>query len=332
MENVLKILDYSELARRIVQLETTPVIEGQKRTQFSYCYIYTDTIIDLKQLGNEIEKIAEEHILITKKNYILNKKRYLAISTNLLTRVYSEQNYINSTIYAGNQYNSQFRSIAYSEQHVPSTPFSITISDIKRYFLETDITKKNNKNILIVDTKKIINGEKIEELEPYNDIIDETRFIYNTKYHFDFQVDYELTKAKYSRYYSMPLKIFNDIYVLESEDKATICTICNAQLFGKYYIIKDNPVCKFCVHFSNKKIVSDDEIIFVDDNKLLPSDLGFSDIMCLSNFVRKDGYYTNDDYLLFHKHPIEYVFERETINPLINGKRKKIILVSIIEY
>lgn len=329
MTLILKKLDYEDLAQRIVDIESQAIIEGQIRTYYSYCYIFTDTSIDLKKLGNIIENVSKKQIDTTGKDYIKNRKRHLSISTNLLTRVYVEEVYKNKSCYADSQYDTQFRAIYKFGDFVQSLPFNIIVNDLKNYFTSH---QKGGKNCFMIDTANIVNSDKIEELAPYKDIVNKGRWIYNTKYHFDFQVDIEMNKGKLFRSYSVPLKIFNDIYAVSMPEKSTNCAICNSSLFGKYYIARDKSICRFCMHFSSYKLFPDEEIVFVDDNGLNPTDIGFNEIMNARNFVKKNGYYTNDEHILYPGAEIDYVFDKKNINPAVNGKTKKIILVKIIEY
>jgi hypothetical protein len=273
--------------------------------------------------------VSKKQIDATGKDYIKNRKRYLSISTNLLTRVYVEETYKNKSCYADSQHDAQFRAVYKFGELVQPSPFNIIVNDLKNYFTSNN---KGGKNYFMIDTANIVNSDKIEDLAPYRDIVNKGRWIYNTKYHFDFQVDYEMSKGKIYRSYAVPLKIFNDIYAVSMSEKSTNCTTCNSNLFGKYYIARDKPICRFCMHFSTYKLFPDEEIVFVDDNGLCATDIGFNEIMDDKSFIKKNGYYTNDEYILYPGAEIDYVFDKKNINPEIDGKTKKIILVKIIEY
>jgi hypothetical protein len=75
MTLILKKLDYEDLAQKIVNIESQAIIEGQIRIYYSYCYIFTDTNIDLKKLGTIIEDVSKKQIDATGKDYIKNRKR-----------------------------------------------------------------------------------------------------------------------------------------------------------------------------------------------------------------------------------------------------------------
>ena len=329
MTTVIKHLDYNDLSERIIQLESSWVVEGSKRVQYSYCNIYTDTEIDFRKLGDIIDRKSREHITKTGKDYVSTRKKYLSISTNLLTRIYCDEKHTNCTVFPGDQYDSQFRSISKFGEYIPPVPFNIVIFDIRMYFAKQ---VEGGKNTYIIDTNNIVNGEKIKDLTPYTDIYNPNDvWIYNNKYHFDFQVDRTISK-KIQRNYLMPIKLFNDIYLLEHGEKETNCSKCDSSLFGKYYMVKEVPVCRFCAHFTNQTNMDDEAIIFVDNNGLSAHDIGMDEVMTMTDFVKKNGYYTNQNYILYDGSIIDYIFSKNIINPTINGNTKKIILASIIEY